>query len=204
MLCTYVDEIFYCYFMIILYFIFIYFILILLWNLMRHRCCGAEVIHLVGNPTKHTCCGAEVIYFVFSSEMENRTLSQMCGRLYLPIFLFRIGLWTLIYIASFMALALIVPLHAYYFDTVHCCCVASSVLMFKDWWRCFKMFFILFWLTPLYTHHHIQSCHTWTSVWYYFVFFLLHLCLLETSVAFFRQILSFKYAWTPYLLQMVL
>ena len=38
------------------------------------------------------------IYFVFSSGVENRTLSQMCGRLYLPIFLLRVGLWTLMYI----------------------------------------------------------------------------------------------------------
>ena len=56
---------------------------------------------------RHRCCGAEVIYFVFSSEMENRTLSQMCGRLYLAIFLFRVGLLILIYIASFMALAVL-------------------------------------------------------------------------------------------------
>ena len=46
---------------------------------------------------KHRCCSAEVIYFVFSSEMETRTLSQMCGILYLPIFLFRVGLLTNIY-----------------------------------------------------------------------------------------------------------
>ena len=29
-------------------------------------------------------------YLVFSSEMENRTLSQMWGRLYLPVFLFKV------------------------------------------------------------------------------------------------------------------
>ena len=27
----------------------------------------------------------------------------------------------------------IVPLPAYYFEVIHCCCVASSVLMVKDW-----------------------------------------------------------------------
>ena len=41
--------------------------------------------------------------------MENRTLSQMCGRLYLPMFLLRVGLWTVIHIASFMALAIFLP-----------------------------------------------------------------------------------------------
>ena len=44
--------------------------------------------------------------FFLSSEMENRTLFQMCGRLDLPAFLFRVGLLTLIYIASFMALGI--------------------------------------------------------------------------------------------------
>ena len=37
--------------------------------------------------------------------MENRILSQICGRLYFPIFLFRVGLFTLMYIASLMVLA---------------------------------------------------------------------------------------------------
>ena len=43
-------------------------------------------------------------YFIFSSEMLNRTSSHMCGRWYLPMFLFRDGFLTPMYIASFMAL----------------------------------------------------------------------------------------------------
>ena len=35
-------------------------------------------------------------YFSFSSELFNRTSSRICGRWYLPIFLFRDGLFTLI------------------------------------------------------------------------------------------------------------
>ena len=42
------------------------------------------------------------IYFKFSSEMLSRTSSHICGRWYLPIFLFRDGLFTLMYRASFM------------------------------------------------------------------------------------------------------
>ena len=64
---------------------------------------------LLVNLLKHRSYGAEVIYFVFSSEMENRTLSQMCGRLYLPIFLLRVGLLNLIYIPSFNALDIFCP-----------------------------------------------------------------------------------------------
>ena len=47
---------------------------------------------------------ALVNYFNLSSEMLNRTSSQMCGRWYLPIFLFRDGSLTLIYRASLMVL----------------------------------------------------------------------------------------------------
>ena len=47
--------------------------------------------------------------FILSSGMEYGTLSQICGRLYLPILLFRVGLLTLIYIDSFMALAILFP-----------------------------------------------------------------------------------------------
>ena len=41
------------------------------------------------------------IYFRLSSEMLSRTSSQICGRWYLPIFLFRDGLFALMYKASF-------------------------------------------------------------------------------------------------------
>ena len=44
------------------------------------------------------------IYFNLSSEMLNRTSSKICGRWYLPIFLFRDWLLTLIYKASLMSL----------------------------------------------------------------------------------------------------
>ena len=44
-------------------------------------------------------------YFIFSSGMLNSILSQMCGRLYFPIFLLSVGLFTLMYIASLIVLA---------------------------------------------------------------------------------------------------
>ena len=44
------------------------------------------------------------IYFKFSSEVLSGTSSHICGRWYLPIFLFRDGLFTLMYRASFMVL----------------------------------------------------------------------------------------------------
>ena len=44
-------------------------------------------------------------YFIFSSGMLNSMLSQMCGRLYFPIFLLSVGLFTLMYIDSLIVLA---------------------------------------------------------------------------------------------------
>ena len=43
-------------------------------------------------------------YFNLSSEMLSRTSSHICGRWYLPTFLFKDGLLTLMYRASFIAL----------------------------------------------------------------------------------------------------
>ena len=47
-------------------------------------------------------CGQDVIrpifnYFIFSSGMLNNKLSAMCGRLYFPIFLLSVGLFTLLF-----------------------------------------------------------------------------------------------------------
>ena len=44
-------------------------------------------------------------FFSFSSGIVNNILSHMCGRLYFPMFLFRVGLLTLINMASWMVLA---------------------------------------------------------------------------------------------------
>ena len=68
---------------------------LLLLNFLVHWCCYAEVFILtqmllcrsVGKYLKHLYYGAEVLYLDFSSGMENRTLSQICGRLHLPMFL---------------------------------------------------------------------------------------------------------------------
>ena len=45
--------------------------------------------------------------FSLSSGIVNKILSHMCGRLYFPMFLFRVGLLTLINMASWMVLAML-------------------------------------------------------------------------------------------------
>ena len=48
-------------------------------------------------------------HLIFSSGMENITLSQICDRLYLPTFLLRVGILTLMQMASLMVLAMPYP-----------------------------------------------------------------------------------------------
>ena len=65
---------------------------------------------LILRPPMHRCYGAGVHYLlIFKSGMECNILSQRFGRLYFPMFLFNIGLFTLIYMASFTALAILWP-----------------------------------------------------------------------------------------------
>ena len=47
--------------------------------------------------------------FIFNSGMECNTLSQRCGRLYYSVFLVRVGLFTLTYMASLIALGILLP-----------------------------------------------------------------------------------------------
>ena len=44
--------------------------------------------------------------FIFNSGMECSILSYRCGRLYFPMFLYRVGLFTLMYMVSLIALAI--------------------------------------------------------------------------------------------------
>ena len=71
-------------------------------------------------PPMHRCYGAghydpygtdvvvqDPYLFIFSSGMDCSNPSQRCGRLYFPMFLFNVGLFTLMYMASFTALAIL-------------------------------------------------------------------------------------------------
>ena len=88
-----------------------YFILILLWNLMSTD----VLVHrsfIVGSTSWSTDVVVlrlfYFIYFVFISGVENKISSQT-WQIYLPIFLLRVGLLTLVYIASFITLAIFCP-----------------------------------------------------------------------------------------------
>ena len=72
---------------------FIEYALMLLCNIYLY---GTDVIgQMLLDLSSHRCCGAEVYYIIFSFGDANRTLSQICSRLYLPTFLLRVGLLTL-------------------------------------------------------------------------------------------------------------
>ena len=85
------------------------FILLFCYLYSKHRWHNAWVLLLVPRMERgnwHYCYCAEWLYlFILSSGIACKTLSQMCGRLYFPIFLLRVGLFTLMYMDSFMVLA---------------------------------------------------------------------------------------------------
>ena len=63
---------------------------------------GSVYFNLSSEVLNRTPTGS--VYFNFSSEVLNRTSSHMCGRWYLPMFLLRDGLLTLMYKASLIVL----------------------------------------------------------------------------------------------------
>ena len=72
-----------------------------------------------------------MILFNFSSEMLSRTSSHMCGRLYLPIFLFRDGLLTLMYRASFCGSHDVLVLPSHNIEVFNTYAVTSDVVVVK-------------------------------------------------------------------------
>ena len=114
------------------------------------------------------CCGCYLLSF--SSGMEYRTLSLICGRLYFPMFLFRVGLFTLMNMASLMALGMLflsLPMITKFFTVV----MWSLLFWWSKWgdgaFRCSQ------YLSPnvldnsLCIPHHSQSYHICTYRWHY-------------------------------------
>ena len=67
-------------------------------------------IFLIARSPYGGCYGAGVCYLlIFNSGMECNIPSQRGGRLYFPMFLFNVGLFALMYMASFTALAILWP-----------------------------------------------------------------------------------------------
>ena len=58
------------------------------------------------------------ILFILSSGVECKAFSHICGRLYLSMFLFKVGLFTLAY-CFFYQPRHIVPFPAYNYEVVH-------------------------------------------------------------------------------------
>ena len=79
-------------------------------------------------------------YFNFSSEVLNRTSSQMWGRWYLSMFLLRDGLLTLMYNASFIALLRFWSSLPTILKLSMVTLVTTVVTMVIDWGACLLMF----------------------------------------------------------------
>ena len=152
------------------------------------------------------CCCADCTYLVFSSVMANRTLFQMCGRLYLPMFLLRVGLLTLMYMVSLMALDIVWPALAMILKF-------SNVVLWPVNLSCSKIGDVAFKCSlylsskvladsPIYSSSH-SVLHPWNL-------YMMLLCFVLASLFFgninrlFKVFPPLKCTWTPYLLQMFL
>ena len=108
-----------------------------------------------------------MIHFFFNSGMENRILSQICGRLYFPIFLFRVGLFTLMYIDSLMVLARLfssLPIILKLFRLFHGHYCSDAGILVKELSNVLCISLQKFFQTPLYTLHHSQSLHMYNCI----------------------------------------
>ena len=82
-------------------------------------------------------------YFIFSSGILNNILSQMCGRLYFPIFLLSVGLFTLMYIDSDCSGQAVV-FSSNYFEILYGYFMPTHVLMLEYWWWGLQVFLVSF------------------------------------------------------------
>ena len=78
-------------------------------------------------------------FFSFSSGIVSSILSHICGRLYFPMFLFRVGLLTLMNMASLMVLAILFSSLPRDLKIVHRCYMATGSLVMENWRRCLHM-----------------------------------------------------------------
>ena len=144
--------------------------------------------------------------FIFSSGMDSNIPSHRCGRLYFPMFLFNVELYTLMYMASFTALAILwssLPIILKFFTNVMwpvllwCSCIGDGAF------RC-SLYLSSKVLddSPIYSS--LQSILSHLDQYITLLFFLmLSLSLGDTS----RFLIVFpplKYTWIPYFLQLFL
>ena len=83
-----------------------------MWWYLVLRVLEPEIWHMMWLCHLDSRCCESIGYFVshffsFSSGIVNSILSHICGRLYFPMFLFRVGLLTLMNMASLMVLAIL-------------------------------------------------------------------------------------------------
>ena len=103
----------------------------LLWQMLSHI-----LMNHVGRHYAKVADGIVTIvngwcYFNLSSEVLNRTSSQMWGRWYLPVFLFRDRLFTIMYIDSLVVLAMYWSLPPYNAKAINGCFMTFGVTMIK-------------------------------------------------------------------------
>ena len=144
--------------------------------------------------------------FIFSSGMDCNIPSQRCGRLYFLMFLFNVGLFTLMYMASFTALAILwssLPIILKFSLVVMwpvlfwCSCIGDGAF------RCsLYLFSKVLADSPIYSSSQSILSHLTQYITLLF-FLMLSLSLGDTS-KFLIVFAPLKYTCIPYFLQMFL
>ena len=143
--------------------------------------------------------------FIFNSGMDCNIPSQRCGRLYFPMFLFNVGLFTLMYIASFTALAILwssLPILTFSTDVMWpvlfwCSCIGDGAF------RCsLYLSSKLLVDSPIYSSS--QSILSHLNQYIILLFFLMLSLSLGDTSKFLIVFPPLKYTCIPYFLQMFL
>ena len=144
--------------------------------------------------------------FIFISGMDCNNPSHRCGRLYFPMFLFSVGMLTLMYMASFTALAMLwssLPIILKFSTDVmwpvlfQCSCIGDGAF------RCsFYLSSKVLDDSPMYSSSQLTLSHL--NQYMTFLFFLMLSLSLGDTSKFLIVFPPLKYTCIPYFLQMFL
>ena len=188
-------------------------------DVLLHRCYNATILSIDDLPLVHRCysarhydsCCTDVTvqnhyWFIFSSGIDCNNPSHRCGRLYFPIFLFNVGLFTLMYMASFIALAILwssLPIILKFSTDVMWPVLFWCSYMGDGAFRC-SLYLSSNVLddSPIYSS--LQSILSHLNQYIKLLFFLMLSLSLGDTSRFLSIFPHLKYTWIPYFLQMFL
>ena len=160
--------------------------------------------HVYGTDVFYYCV---LILFILSSDVESKTLSYICGRLYIPIFLLWVGVADSykLFLSWFEQYFAPTSNNLKSFPQMFCGC---CILVFIFGWGCLQMFLKYFtkssgWLPCVF----LFAFYSVTFIPTYATILLCHSCpflVFRCHQDVLQFLLSLKCTWMPYLLHLLL